>query len=228
MPPKKKYRTIIMPQSGVLSMTASVSSSAVTEREERAQPDEDGRADREERVDHDVALRDLRVLRKVVRGRFRQQQKERVQAAQEALLIGPVELGVLEAHRLQGLDALAGLRNELVAEPELDGLGRTGLGAGGAEAVVDAVVAERALPGGPGVLVEADDAERARRHAVATPVAGVLVDVDRAELRPVDGAGGARVQTSRVSAVLADVGDRKSTRLNSSHSQISYAVFCLE
>src|SRR5437879_7744245 len=110
MPPKKKYRTIIMPQSGVLSMTASVSSSAVTEREERAQPDEDGRADREERVDHDVALRDLRVLRKVVRGRFRQQQKERVQAAQEALLIGPVELGVLEAHRLQGL----------VAEPELE------------------------------------------------------------------------------------------------------------
>src|SRR5205085_12678935 len=25
----------------------------------------------------------------------------------------------------------------------------------------------------------------------------------------------------------ADIGDRKSTRLNSSHSQISYAVFCL-
>src|SRR6266566_4987912 len=173
MPPKKKYRTIIRPQSGVLSMTASVSSSAVTEREERAQPDEDGRADREERVDHDVALRDLRVLRKVVRGRFRQQQKERVQAAQEALLIGPVELGVLEAHRLQGLHTLAGLRDELVAEPELDGLGRTGLGAGGAEAFVDAVVAERPRP---------------RLRQGLTPVAGVLVDVDRAELRPVDGA----------------------------------------
>src|SRR2546427_11398476 len=28
--------------------------------------------------------------------------------------------------------------------------------------------------------------------------------------------------------VLVDVGDRKSTRLNSSHSQISYAVFCLK
>src|SRR2546430_13597120 len=27
---------------------------------------------------------------------------------------------------------------------------------------------------------------------------------------------------------LADLGDRKSTRLNSSHSQISYAVFCLK
>src|SRR2546430_12294457 len=27
---------------------------------------------------------------------------------------------------------------------------------------------------------------------------------------------------------LKDIGDRKSTRLNSSHSQISYAVFCLK
>src|SRR2546425_10771108 len=153
MPPKKKYRTIIVPWRGVLGRAAAASSAAVTAREEHAHPDEDGRADREERVDHDVALRDLRVLRKVVRGRFRQQQKERVQAAQEALLIGPVELGVLEAHRLQGLDAFAGLCDELVAEPELDGLGRTGLGAGGAGAVLDAVVAERALPGGPGGLV---------------------------------------------------------------------------
>src|SRR2546430_10324417 len=30
------------------------------------------------------------------------------------------------------------------------------------------------------------------------------------------------------SEVHDDVGDRKSTRLNSSHSQISYAVFCLK
>src|SRR2546430_13342655 len=29
-------------------------------------------------------------------------------------------------------------------------------------------------------------------------------------------------------AVLESAGDRKSTRLNSSHSQISYAVFCLK
>src|SRR5688572_32573429 len=28
--------------------------------------------------------------------------------------------------------------------------------------------------------------------------------------------------------IFGDVGDRKSTRLNSSHSQISYAVFCLK
>src|SRR2546430_10084297 len=31
-----------------------------------------------------------------------------------------------------------------------------------------------------------------------------------------------------MSALLGAVGDRKSTRLNSSHSQISYAVFCLK
>src|SRR2546430_5658705 len=33
---------------------------------------------------------------------------------------------------------------------------------------------------------------------------------------------------SKHSGLLARVADRKSTRLNSSHSQISYAVFCLK
>src|SRR5688572_31604462 len=32
----------------------------------------------------------------------------------------------------------------------------------------------------------------------------------------------------KLSAMCAQLGDRKSTRLNSSHSQISYAVFCLK
>src|SRR2546427_6545733 len=38
--------------------------------------------------------------------------------------------------------------------------------------------------------------------------------------------GGARLP--RVEGVARAPGDRKSTRLNSSHSQISYAVFCLK
>src|SRR2546430_3676965 len=47
------------------------------------------------------------------------------------------------------------------------------------------------------------------------------------------GAPGAEICDSRPTAVLADSdwaygGDRKSTRLSSSHSQISYAVFCLK
>src|SRR5215813_6291905 len=209
MPPKKKYRTIIIPQSGVLSMPTSVPPPAIAEREERAQPDDDGRTDGEQRVDDDVALWDFRILRKVVRGRLRQQQEECVQATEEALLIRPIELGVLEAHRLQGLDPLAGLRDQLVAEPELDGLGRTGLGTRGTEAVVDPVVAERALLRRAGVLVEADHTERARGHAVATAVADVLVDVDGTELRPIDRSGRARVETSRISAVPADVGHQE-------------------
>src|SRR2546430_12917255 len=41
-------------------------------------------------------------------------------------------------------------------------------------------------------------------------------------------AGGAHDDAALVVRVLHGVGDRKSTRLNSSHSQISYAVFCLK
>src|SRR5256886_12604891 len=40
--------------------------------------------------------------------------------------------------------------------------------------------------------------------------------------------GSMRQQTKEYPARGKDSGDRKSTRLNSSHSQISYAVFCLK
>src|SRR2546430_10426280 len=64
-------------------------------------------------------------------------------------------------------------------------------------------------------------------------------DVDRHGLLPVRcrGAGGGCIRRhllregfdDAVGGRLArDPGDRKSTRLNSSHSQISYAVFCLK
>src|SRR3712207_8008548 len=36
------------------------------------------------------------------------------------------------------------------------------------------------------------------------------------------------VETGRVTIVGQNTGDRKSTRLNSSHANISYAVFCLK
>src|SRR2546430_13182403 len=39
---------------------------------------------------------------------------------------------------------------------------------------------------------------------------------------------GHHVQSQSFQVPGADRGDRKSTRLNSSHSQISYAVFCLK
>src|SRR5256886_4771252 len=53
---------------------------------------------------------------------------------------------------------------------------------------------------------------------------GVVKFVD---LKHVEGRGGTLIAMNR-SGLIAIVEDRKSTRLNSSHSQISYAVFCLK
>src|SRR5690349_24492396 len=46
-------------------------------------------------------------------------------------------------------------------------------------------------------------------------------------LLPVTTSGAARTQPYGLKRLL-DLGDRKSTRLNSSHVEISYAVFCLK
>src|SRR2546427_2205047 len=63
------------------------------------------------------------------------------------------------------------------------------------------------------------------RSAVPTVVRAVGEAI-RSHLAPHVAAGRARVVG--VSPVLLAARDRKSTRLNSSHSQISYAVFCLK
>src|SRR5205085_7443099 len=47
------------------------------------------------------------------------------------------------------------------------------------------------------------------------------------ELKAVKGAS-FRIAKGKTLGVVGESGDRKSTRLNSSHSQISYAVFCLK
>src|SRR5437667_9166533 len=52
-------------------------------------------------------------------------------------------------------------------------------------------------------------------------------DFARSERRSVP-AGGGGIHFSRARLWLAPSGDRKSTRLNSSHITISYAVFCLK
>src|SRR2546430_4164626 len=46
--------------------------------------------------------------------------------------------------------------------------------------------------------------------------------------RPFRGRAGTVPQAGRLPPAAAGTEDRKSTRLNSSHSQISYAVFCLK
>src|SRR2546422_2383380 len=68
----------------------------------------------------------------------------------------------------------------------------------------------RELPAVPGVSF----------HGVARPAR--VVGGDFYDFIELD--GGSR----RVGLVLGDVSDRKSTRLNSSHGYISYAVFCLK
>src|SRR2546430_4547354 len=64
---------------------------------------------------------------------------------------------------------------------------------------------------------------------VAQPDVGATLDVIAADL-PAEGVVvvDSRILRVRVSRVGAPERDRKSTRLNSSHSQISYAVFCLK
>src|SRR5688572_31355284 len=53
-------------------------------------------------------------------------------------------------------------------------------------------------------------------------------DADRIRIGVGDAQGTAIAAQCQAGRVQADGGDRKSTRLNSSHSQISYAVFCLK
>src|SRR2546427_5992916 len=61
-----------------------------------------------------------------------------------------------------------------------------------------------------------------------SPAAGIeqINAVERAELGPADAA--ADREPRRRQLLTDQREDRKSTRLNSSHSQISYAVFCLK
>src|SRR2546430_5833191 len=72
-----------------------------------------------------------------------------------------------------------------------------------------------------------------RRRRVAPPVAPDLVDLVEhdhgvAGASLLEGARDASGQRADIGATVTTDLDRKSTRLNSSHSQISYAVFCLK
>src|SRR5207247_4998908 len=131
--------------------------------------------------------------------------EEGVQAAQRPFGVGAVQLRLLVAHLLERCDPLVGLSHQLIAEPELDGLRWARLRAGWPQAVVDAVVAERALVGPSRVVIEGHDPEGARADAVAAAIADILVDVDRAELGPVDRPRRARVEAARLGAVLAHI-----------------------
>src|ERR1700730_745648 len=214
IPPRKKYQTMSRCQSGDLSMAAvlgvaAIGSAPLAEREERPDADEERRPDGQQRVHDHVALGKGRLLRQRVGRRLVEQEEERVETAQRAIAVGAVELRVFVAHALERRHALVGLGHQLVPEAELDGLRGAGLRAGGAEAVVDAIIAERALVGPPRIVIEGDHAEGAGADAVAATVADILIDIDRPVLRPVDRARRAGVETAGLRAVLADVGHQE-------------------
>src|SRR3712207_748328 len=74
-------------------------------------------------------------------------------------------------------------------------------------------------------FVVADDELTASQARVLERAAGATV-VDRTALIIRIFEAHARDAASRLEVELADLEDRKSTRLNSSHANISYAVFC--
>src|SRR3712207_7563479 len=63
-----------------------------------------------------------------------------------------------------------------------------------------------------------------RSGQLAADLPGVGVDVDGA----ISVVGEVRYREHHLRGGVRCVGDRKSTRLNSSHANISYAVFCLK
>src|SRR6266478_7707264 len=80
------------------------------------------------------------------------------------------------------------------------------------------------------VLVLEQSPEEVRQMAALTRVLGIPSDHIFAakHWHPLTREEAMRLNPFYTSRVRADAQDRKSTRLNSSHSQISYAVFCLK
>ena len=95
---------------------------------------------------------------------------------------------------------------QLVELAELDRVGWASLRAGRFLVILEAVVAERALPHAPVLLALVEDAEGARGNAVAAAVADVLLHDHGPELGAKQRAGGAYLQAGRIGAVLAHVG----------------------
>src|SRR5439155_19129792 len=134
--------------------------------------------------------------------------------------VAPVEPRALPTIGLQLLEPLVRPLPQLVQGPELDRVRRTGLRASRLVPALEPVVAERALPDAPVLLLRDDwkrgwvsprqmpfveDAERTRGHAVAAAVADVLLHDDGPVLRPEERPGRAHVEARGMRAVLADI-----------------------
>ena len=147
-----------------------------------------------------------RLLREVVGRRLVEEQEERVEPAEEALAVGAVELGVLEAHPLERLHALlAPWRTSSSRNPNwMDSVGHA-LAQAGPSPLWMRSLQKVHLLARPVSWLKDTTPNGHEPHAVPAAVADVLVDVDGAELGPVDGAGRAGVEAAGLRAVLADV-----------------------
>src|SRR5687767_7055844 len=103
-PPRKKYRSIMSGQSALWSSPGSMAIplpllpivavtvvAAATEGEQRAESDCHGGADGEHRIQEDVSLGQLRLLRQPVLRRLAEKEEEGVEAAERPALVGSVE-----------------------------------------------------------------------------------------------------------------------------------------
>src|SRR5688572_11657615 len=109
------------------------------------------------------------------------------------------------AGRMELLDALARALAQLAHRPELNRIGRTGLGARRLEAGLQPVVAQRALLRRVGNGIDVDHAERTRRYAGAAAVAGIGLNHLSVELGADDGVGRTHLEAACLDAVLAYV-----------------------
>src|SRR5215210_3853441 len=116
-----------------------------------------------------------------------------------------VDVGPAVAFVVELLYPLLGDSLQILYLAEHDGVGRAGLGAGRFEAILLAVVAERALEGAAVVWDLGYDTVGTGGDAVAAAVADVGLDVDVVELVADDGARRARLLARRLDAVLAHV-----------------------
>src|SRR3990167_10351068 len=73
-----------------------------------------------------------------------------------------------------------------------------------------------------------DSGQREKTLEVARGLFGKLLEIDAAQRRQVLGHIPYILRQVRLATMRHRGQDRKSTRLNSSHSQIPYAVFCLK
>src|SRR5690606_25874103 len=124
------------------------------------------------------------------------------------------------------------VRRRRIGDPPMESAETTA--AGGAATLTEVLAVDRALQGGGQGGIAVHQVAPGQLDAVAAPLldqfqagrvdgqgVGLVFDLDLAAQRLVEGGGhaGSGRMGSR---------DRKSTRLNSSHVKISYAVFCLK